>query len=264
MLVFLKLGGSLITDKTKPFTHREDVIRNIARNIKKAINENDDLNILLGHGSGSFAHYPAKKYRVKEGIINESSWRGYAETRAAASKLNQILTELFLDEGVNVVSLQPSSAIMAEDGRIVHMFTEPLKFLLKNNQIPVIYGDAILDVKKGCSIASTEDLFVFLAKVLNPDRIIFAGLVDGVYDSDPLKNENAKLIPEITVSDFKEIERCLEGSHGIDVTGGMYSKVMKMVSLVAENPGLKVQVISGVGDNVYRALSGERIGTLIH
>ncbi len=262
MLVFLKLGGSLITDKTKPFTYREEQIRNIAKNVKRALDEYQEMKILIGHGSGSFAHYPAKKYQVKEGIINESSWRGYAETRAAASRLNQIVTEIFLDEGLNAVSLQPSSSAIAENGNIIYMDIKPIELLLENGQIPVIYGDAVLDKKQGCAIASTEDLFIYLAHRLKPSKIILAGLVP-VYTADPVKHPEAELIPEISDKNFDEVKKKLAGSYGIDVTGGMFSKVEKMYSLAKQIPGLEIYVISGEGDNIYRVLRGESSGTRI-
>lgn len=262
MLVFLKLGGSLITDKSKPFTPKEEHIRNIARNIKKVLEERPELKILVGHGSGSFAHYPAKKYRVKEGIINELSWRGYAETRAAASKLNQIVTEIFLDEGLNTVSLQPSAFMISENNVLVDSYLEPLNFLLENGQIPVIYGDAVLDRERGCAIASTEDLFVYLAHRLKPSKIVLAGLVP-VYTADPVKCPDAELIPEISDRNFDEVKKKLTGSYGIDVTGGMFSKVEKMYSLARQIPGLEIYVISGKEDNIYRVFNGEHVGTKI-
>ncbi len=37
----------------------------------------------------------------------------------------------------------------------------------------------------------------------------------------------------------------LAGAHGVDVTGGMLTKVRVMYALVQEQPELKVQLISG-------------------
>jgi isopentenyl phosphate kinase len=53
MVKFLKLGGSLITDKDKPYTAHRDVIARIAQEVATALQEKSDLHILLGHGSGS-------------------------------------------------------------------------------------------------------------------------------------------------------------------------------------------------------------------
>ena len=61
--MLLKLGGSVITDKTQPFTARTDVIERLAREIKNALDERgDDLQLIIGHGAGSFGHPLAEKY----------------------------------------------------------------------------------------------------------------------------------------------------------------------------------------------------------
>jgi isopentenyl phosphate kinase len=44
----------------------------------------------------------------------------------------------------------------------------------------------------------------------------------------------------------------LGGSHGVDVTGGMLSKVGLMVELVRAVPGLRAQIISGETDGLLR------------
>ncbi|MFN8459248.1 MAG: hypothetical protein U0401_32125 [Anaerolineae bacterium] len=54
-LVLLKLGGSVITDKTKPFTARMDVIERLAQEINHALTDRGgDLQLIIGHGAGSF------------------------------------------------------------------------------------------------------------------------------------------------------------------------------------------------------------------
>ena len=53
-LVFLKLGGSLITDKSKPDTPRIAVLERLAKEIRRALTDQPQLSLLIGHGSGSF------------------------------------------------------------------------------------------------------------------------------------------------------------------------------------------------------------------
>ena len=62
-LILLKLGGSLITDKTKPYTANIPVIKRLAREIHEA-REEKDINLIVGHGGGSFPHVSAKKYQT--------------------------------------------------------------------------------------------------------------------------------------------------------------------------------------------------------
>ena len=56
---------------------------------------------------------------------NLQDWRGYAETSAAAQRLNRLVTDALLSEGVRVVSLQPSASARCHDGELVEMAIDP-------------------------------------------------------------------------------------------------------------------------------------------
>jgi isopentenyl phosphate kinase len=241
-LVFLKLGGSVITDKGRPETAREDVIRRAAREIKGAL-QGRKLRLLLGHGSGSYGHYPAKKYGVQEGLRGDF-W-GLAETGAVAARLNRLVTDTFLEEGVAVLSLQPSASALASKGRLICLERGPIENALAKGLVPLVYGDVAFDEVKGSCIISTEEIFAYLAWYLRPSRIILACDVDGIYDGDPRRDPKARLKARISPQDLAPLEKDLGGSCEVDVTGGMLAKVRIMAELVNEVPGLKVHFISG-------------------
>lgn len=261
-LVFVKLGGSLITVKEIPFTENKKVINQLAKEIHH-VRKKRKFKLLIGHGGGSFPHVPAAKYQTDLGVINEESYGGISEVQDAASRLNRIVVSALMKAGENAMSIQASSSCTAEDFKIVDFYTKPIKKLLDYDMVPVIYGDVGIDLKRGCCILSTEEIFSFLAKNLKPSKIIFAGLVDGVFDADPQKNMDAKIIKKITPKNYSKIKKLLWGSSGIDVTGGMSHKVEKMVELA--RIGIKTQIINGlVEGNLEKALLGdENIGTLI-
>jgi isopentenyl phosphate kinase len=261
-LVFVKLGGSLITDKTKPFTARTDVIKRLARELHEA-KEEGKLKILVGHGGGSFPHVPAKKYQVHKGVVSPETYRGIAEVQDAASKLNRIVVESFIDAGENAVSVQPSACALARNGKIVHFDVRPLKRMLAENLLPVPYGDVVVDLERGCSILSTEMIFDYIARKFKPSRIILAGITDGVFTSDPTLNPKAEKIPEITPENFEKIKSALKGSAGIDVTGGMLHKVEILLGLT--ELGIASNIVNGLGEgNLKNALLGKNVGTIIH
>ena len=242
-LVFLKLGGSLITDKSREATAREGVIRRAARETREALGARPELRLLVGHGSGSFGHFVARRYSLLEG--GPPNWRGYAETGAAAARLNRLVTDIFLAEGVPVVSIQPSASAHCYDGQLISMETAPIELILHHGLAPLVYGDVALDELHGCTIISTEHIFAYLADHLDPARIVLAGEVEGVFTADPLRDKSAQLIPEISRRNFHQVEHKLAGSHGVDVTGGMLTKVRIMYALVQRRPELTVQLISG-------------------
>ena len=256
-LVFLKIGGSLITDKTQVEAVQEDVLRRVAGEVARARQEAPDLRVLLGHGSGSFGHVAARQHGTRMGVQGEQGWRGFAQVADAAARLNRLVVAAFLAAGVPVWSVQPSAGVLCHDGVIVAWPSQQIELALARGLAPLVFGDAVLDSVRGGTIASTEELFAWLAGRLQPRRVVLAGTVDGVYSGDPLRDPTADLWPEITPGDLPRLRASLGGSHGVDVTGGMLSKVTEMCQLAADQPGLEVRLISGLRPGaIYRALLG--------
>lgn len=259
-LFFIKLGGSLITDKTRPETARPDLIRRLVREIRQAREERPDLRLILGHGSGSFGHVVGRAYNVRAGVRDARGWEGYARTAAAAARLNRIVTDLCLEAALPVVSLPPSATAWCRDGALVHMDTRPHRVLLEHHVIPLVFGDVALDEVRGGTIVSTEEVFAYLVRYepdLRPARIILVGRVDGIFTADPLRDPTARPIPVLPAHDAESLTGLGE-SYGVDVTGGMAAKVRIMAALVQEFPKLAVHIIGGeTPGRLYRALTEE-------
>jgi isopentenyl phosphate kinase len=261
-LILVKLGGSLITDKTKPFIHRPEIIKRLAKEVHKARKEKS-IKLIIGHGSGSFAHKPAKEYRTDLGVIDNESFKGIAAVQDAAADLNRIVVECLREADENAISINPSSCTIAEGDVIKDWFLDPLEYMLKCDLLPVVYGDVLMDTRKGCSIVSTEEVLNYLSRKLISKRIIIVGITDGVFDKDPNKYSDAKLIPEINSKNYLKVREYLGGSIGYDVTGGMFRKVEKMFELTKF--GVEIEIINGKKEDILkRALLGERgLGTII-
>ena len=241
--VFVKLGGSLITDKEREATARPELVERLAEEVRKAMHVRPDLRLVLGHGSGSFGHMVAQRYHVQSGCTD---WRGYAETSAAASRLNRIVTDTFLRVGVPVLSIQPSASARCRGGEIVSLAVEPVEEALVRGLVPLLYGDVAMDELWGSTIISTETIFAYLARQLHPGRIILVGEVEGVFTADPHVDPEAHLIPVVDASTADNAETALGGSHAVDVTGGMRSKVQLMAGLVRDLPDLRISLLSGL------------------
>ncbi|MEZ4862224.1 MAG: isopentenyl phosphate kinase [Caldilineaceae bacterium] len=266
-LVFLKLGGSLITDKRVAEAPRHAVIAQLAQEIAAVRQLQPSLRLLIGHGSGSFGHVHAQQYGTHAGVHSPADWHGFALTADAAARLNRIVTGALLAAGIPAWSIQPSALMYCEDGRIAQGDAAPIVQALAHGLVPVVHGDVALDTLRGGTIASTEEIFAWLAPLLQPSRIILAGEVEGIYSADPLLEPAAQLIRRITPTTLREIEGGLGASHGVDVTGGMAAKVAQSMRLLAANPGLDVVVCSGLSaGNLSRTLlePAVTVGTLLH
>jgi len=253
-LILVKLGGSVITDKSKPYTARHDIIERLAKEIKHA--KDHGIEIVVGHGGGSFPHTSAAKYHTHLGLKDEKGWEGFEKVKEDAAKLNRIVVDIFMKNGINAVSVQPSAICMCENKKITNFQADIIKENLKNNIISVVYGDVSLDKKQEFCIISTEEIFSFLAPGLECKKIILVGKVDGVLD------ENSKVIPKISRNNFDEIKKHLKTSDSTDVTGGMLHKVESMLKLAEQ--GIETLIINGEKENNLKdALMGKNIGTVI-
>lgn len=273
-LVFLKLGGSLITDKTKSMTPHLEVIRRLADEIASAGHQNPNLRLLIGHGSGSFGHAVANQYQTQSGGTDPTYWQGFAEVWSAARALNQMVINALTQTGVAVMAFPPSAGVITHHHSIKSWDIGPIQRALSHGLTPIVQGDVTFDEKLGGTILSTEAVFQYLARLLKPQEILIAGLEEGVYwdypihpdhdHPDPDKQKQVDIIPCITPNNFNKIRPGLASSQAVDVTGGMLAKVELMINLIKENPNLKVHIFSGVQPkNLQKALNGESLGTLI-
>jgi len=252
-LVFLKLGGSLITDKTQPYTPLLDVMDDLALQVATALQTHPNLRLVLAHGAGSFGHVPASEYKTRDGLPPKSTplshrerdtsednyWKGFAEVWYQASALNRYMMKALHNAHVQAIALPPSASVIASNGQVSVWETTHIRMALSTGIVPVIFGDTVFDEVRGGTILSTEDLFMSLATALNPERILLAGLEGGVW------------------ADFPARTKIVE-------TGGMESKVKQMLDSVTANPDMTVQIFSGVEPgNIVRALTGEVLGTVI-
>jgi isopentenyl phosphate kinase len=254
MLAFLKLGGSLITDKSRPETPDTTAIERLAAEIAQALRDNADLSLVVGHGSGSYGHVEAAKYGTHQGVEGRAAWRGFARVALSASRLNALLWEALDGAGIPAFRIQPSSSAVCKGGKLVEMALGPLRRTLDEGLVPLVYGDVAVDSTQGGTIISTEAIFDYLARALQPDRLLLAGDFEGVLDL------SGKLIAHITPANYPEFQPALGGSSHTDVTGGMRSKVEAMLALAQALPGLEIVLFSGTQANhVYQALNPDTI-----
>lgn len=259
MLVFIKLGGSLITNKSNASEFRASAMMRLAEEIKRALDERPELRILLGHGSGSFGHYEASKYNTISGVHTAEQWRGFARVAFVASQLNFLVAQTLDQAGLPIFRVQPSASVIASRGSIHTWTITAIERALEYGLIPLVYGDVAFDDEIGGTILSTEILLAYLVPLLPVESMYLLGDVDGVYD------DQGKIISHINSSNYEQVSQYLSGSAGVDVTGGMLTKVRDMSLLATRQSALQIRIFSGLHPNLlYETLVGKtQPGTLI-
>jgi len=237
-LIFLKLGGSLITQKDQPETPRHETIARLAREVRRAL-EQQPLRILIGHGSGSFGHAAAARMGAHQGKPTLEAWREYAEVWRAAHRLHILVLEALWQEGLPAISYPPSASALIEDGRLISMAHAPIQRSLEAGLLPLTMGDVVFDREQGAAIVSTEQVFAYLAERLRPRRVLLAGSAPGVLRPGGQRDEIYKTLAR---RDFATMY--FDAPQGADVTGGMASKVEISLELAERFPGADVRIFS--------------------
>jgi isopentenyl phosphate kinase len=258
-VIFLKLGGSLITHKDKAESARIPIIRRLAREVANALSQDESMQIVVGHGSGSFGHHAAQQHGTADGSSTREDWLGFTEVWRSAQQLNRIVCDELRNAGLPVVNFSPSASSICQEGLLEHMAIEPILRALSVGLIPLTHGDVAFDRIAGSAILSTEQIFQYLSARLQPQRILLAGLDAGVYQ-DPSRPDDIQ--PQISPADLEKMQ--VEGSQAIDVTGGMAAKVQLAIAMIQANPDLEISIFSGEEPGaVEAALLGAQLGTLI-
>ncbi len=253
-LFCIKLGGSVITDKSKPYTFNEKAIRSIAKILKQI-----KTPLLISHGAGSFAHTSAKKYGGNNGY---KSKLGIAKVCLDADEINSLVMKIFLEEKLPAISFGPRSFLITKKGQLEKYFFDPILQTLSQGLIPVIYGDVIFDEVQKTTIFSGETTLSILAKYLQKNdfdipQIIQLSDVDGVMD------QQKKIIPEITSKNWPEIKKTIINNNAVDVTGGMMHKIENALELTKHK--IQTKIVKGKNINNLKHIVNEEsfIGTLI-
>lgn len=261
-VIFIKLGGGLITYKDKPYTVRLKVIHRLAKELNEIQKELPETQFVLGNGAGSFGHYAANLYNVPQGIQTKRQVFGFSFVQSRVNQLNLLVVEKLLRAKVNAFSIQPSAILTSSNGKIKNMFLGSVQGLLTLHITPVLYGDIVYDDVRGCKIFSTEDLFQILIQRLHKkqyviEKVIHLTTVDGVLDKKGI------VIREITKDNFSSVKKNLYAPEGYDVTGGMLHKVKESLKLAKR--GIKSYIINGVVARNLRELmiSGKNSGTCV-
>ncbi len=246
MVRILKIGGSILTDKTQMACARHEEIERVAREIATS---SEDL--ILIHGAGSFGHVPAKKY----GLPKRFDPEGLRVTHFCVAKLNELVVSALARAGADPMPVHPLSCTLLKDGRIEDISLCPLKEMVGSGLLPVLHGDVAIDSARGAGIVSGDQLVSYLAKALKAEIVAVGTNVDGViFEGRPLES--------ITRRDLSTLGRALGESSGVDVTGGMRGKLLELLDLADMGTSSLIFNASKKG-NIARALRDELVGTRV-
>ncbi|MHA1265992.1 MAG: isopentenyl phosphate kinase [Candidatus Helarchaeota archaeon] len=254
-LIFLKLGGSVITQKdvTTPQINLNNLKR-ISKEIAESYHQGS-FNLVIVHGAGSFGHPIVKKTGIHEGITTDEQVFSFAQTQLLQNELNCKVCEILQKFKLPAIPVQPSASAIMDRKRLISLHHDLIQNLLSLSLIPVLFGVPAFDKTQKCSILSGDQILVYLAKQLQPTKLIFASNVDGVLGA------NQEVIKKITPLNYSAVQNLLYDAKYDDVTGSMRGKIAELAQL----KGIKSYIINGNKPGIITDVLNERFvrGTVI-
>ncbi len=229
--VLLKLSGEAFADPQSGFGIDQRIVASIARQIAEAKELGTELGIVVGGGN------------IIRGL--SASAQGAARTTADyMGMLATVINSLAMQDALEKEGVQTrvQTAIWMQEIAEPYIRRRAMRHLEKGRVVIFAGGT-------GNPYFSTDTSAALRALEIDAEAILKGTRVDGVYDSDPLVNEDANMFDTV---DYIEVLN--RGLKVMDSTA---------ISLCMDN-GLPIIVFNLKAGNIVRLLSGEEVGTLVH
>ena len=225
--VILKLSGEALAKKKGGYN--DELIENIANQVKTIVDKGTDVGVVIGGGN---------------------YWRGRSNDNIDRTKADQIgmlatimnciyVSEIFRSQGLKTNILTPF-----ECGSMTKLFSKDRANKYFEKGMVVFFAGGT-----GHPYFSTDTGIVLRAIELDADAILLAKAIDGIYDSDPKLNPEAKKYDTISINEVVEKKLGV-----IDMTPSVMCMENKMPLMVF---GLEEE------NSIVNALSGKFNGTVV-
>ena len=197
------------------------------------------------------------------GKLNLSERPKDVPTKQASAAVGQcelmyIYDKLFTEYNHTVAQLLITAPDIEEGGVRKQNFHNTLARLLELGALPVINENDTISTEE-ISIGDNDTLSAMVAASIRADLLILLTDTDGLFDGDPRKNPDAKLID--TVEKIDEHIISLGGGSGSNLgTGGMATKLL--AAQIAVGAGCEMVIANGEKPELlYDIVAGKPIGT---
>ncbi len=232
-IIIVKIGGSVISDKKIPYSLRIEILDQLIEQIRILFMQNQKQMILV-HGGGSYGHPIAKEYSIQFGRQEiDDQILGLAKTHNAMHELNGIFIKKLIDQHVPAISLQPSTCFISQsDNNLLFTATPQILSALQMGCLPVLYGDILFHSTPNFSIISGDQIIVELVKALalienfQVQKVIFCIDKDGILTLNK-KTHNFDVIDHLKFGDLDNL-KIFNQKDSIDVTDSLKGKLAQI------------------------------------
>lgn len=136
-----------------------------------------------------------------------------------------------------------------------------LEAVIDSGAIPIVNENDVVAIDElELEVGENDSLAAIVSVLVGADLLIIMSDIDGLYDKDPRKFADAKLISRVD-GVTAETEKCAAGAGSAFGTGGMTTKLA--AAKIANSHGIDMLIINGSrAENLYDVFDGIEIGTL--
>lgn len=179
-----------------------------------------------------------------------------AAAAVGQSELMFLYDKFFSEYNVVVSQLLFTSDVLERDSDRKHV-VDTFNQLIAYGSIPIVNENDSVSIEE-LMYGDNDCLSALVAELIDADMLVLLTDTDGLFDSNPSENPNAKLI-SVVEKITPEIE-AVAGGAGEKGTGGFSTKVK--AAQIATSSGVSVVITNGeYPENIYSILNGEDIGT---
>ena len=230
--VLLKLSGEAFADPAVGYGIDPATVQRVAEEVAEALASNVEVAVVVGGGN------------IFRGVSSAAQGMDAANADymgMLATVINALaLRDALENQGVTT---RVQSAITMQELAEPYIRLRAIRHLEKGRVVIFAAGT-------GNPFFTTDTTAALRAIEIDADELLKASKVDGIYDADPAKNSDARLISELSYMDFI----------------GRELRVMDITAVtMCKEHGVPIHVFDMTAPgNIVKAVRGDRIGTIVH
>ncbi len=247
--IVIKVGTSTLTYEGGSLNFRR--IETLVRTISDFKNAGHEV-VLVSSGavSAGYAKLGLNEYP-------DTLEKKQACAAVGQSQLMKLYENFFSTYGYTVAQILMTKDVV-DDSHRLELVRNTFYSLIEMGCIPIVNENDSVSCD-GIKFGGNDTLSAYVAIACNADLIINLSDIDGLYDKDPRKHTDAKLIDRVDVIN-DEIKAYAGGAGTTRGTGGMITKIN--AAEIASKSGIPMLIINGENPLVlYDILDGKHIGT---
>ncbi|MBR2847902.1 MAG: glutamate 5-kinase [Clostridia bacterium] len=247
--VVVKIGTSTLTYPSGKLNIRR--IETLVRVLSDMRNAGREV-VLVSSGAVS-----AGTSRLGLEITDRTTEEKQALAAVGQCEIMRLYERLFANYGHTVGQILVTKDVVDDENRL-KLAKSTFATLIGFGCIPIVNENDSVSYE-GIKFGGNDTLSAYVAMICDADLLINLSDIDGLYDSDPRKNKNARLIE--TVAEINdEIMACAGGVGTNRGTGGMITKLK--AAKIATAAGIPMMILNGRDPRIlYNVFDGEHAGT---